>query len=355
VNANEVLFFGIFIVLIAGILLFDLGVFNKTSHEISYKESLIWSAIWVGLSMGFFILLKTHGDLIHGPTSIEDVKALVSRFGHPLDVTGMTDAQAISAYRTNLSLEFLTGYLIEYSLSVDNVFVMILIFTAFGIEKRYYKRILFWGITGAIIMRFVFIFLSSALIQRFEWILLFFGGLLVVTGIQMFRNRNKEEKMDTARHPVVRFTSKYFKVDAEYKGQKFWIKKHGKLYMTPIFIVLLIIEFTDVIFAVDSVPAIFAITKDPFIVFFSNIFAIIGLRSLFFLVSNVMSKFHYLKEGLSVLLTFIGVKMLTHHWFDDIGFTTTHSLLVVLSILAISIVASMIFPKKNQHISTSAH
>ncbi len=345
-NVNEILFFGVFIFLIAGMLLFDLGVFNKSSHVISYKEAIFWTFIWVGLSFAFFVLLKTHGDLIHGPTSTADVKELIIKYDHPLNVEGYTNVDAISAYRTNLSLEFLTGYLIEYSLSVDNVFVMILIFTAFGIEKRFYKRILFWGIAGAIIMRFVFIFLSSALIQRFEWILLVFGGLLVFTGVQMFRNRNKEERIDTAKHPVVKFTSKHFRVDANYIGQKFWIRKNGKWFMTPIFIVLLIIEFTDVIFAVDSVPAIFAITKDPFIVFFSNIFAIIGLRSLFFLVSNIMAKFHYLKEGLSVLLTFIGVKMLLHHWFESIGFTTSDSLLVVLGILLVSIAASVAFPKK---------
>ncbi len=346
VNTNEFVFFSVFIVGILGILLFDLGVFNRKSHVVHFKEAIFWTFVWVALAMGFFIVLRTHGDLIHGPENLADVQALIAKFGHPIDITGMNDAQAIAAYRHNLSLEYLTGYLIEYSLSVDNVFVMILIFSAFGVQQSNYKRILFWGITGALVMRFIFIFLSSALIQRFEWILYVFGGFLVITGIQMFRNRNKEEKIDTAKHPVVRFTGRYFRVDKEYTGQKFFIRKNHKLYITPLFIVLLIIEFTDVIFAVDSVPAIFAITKDPYIVFFSNIFAIIGLRTLFFLLSNIMNKFHYLKVGLAALLTFIGVKMLAHTWLEKIGFTTMDSLLVILGILSVSIVASLVFPKK---------
>lgn len=345
-NTNELIFFSVFIVIILAILLFDLGIFNRKSHIVHYKEAIFWTIIWVGLAMVFFMVLRTHGDLIHGPKNVEDIKALVMKFGHPINVDGMSDSQAMMAYRDNLSLEYLTGYLIEYSLSVDNVFVMILIFSAFGVSQKYYKRILFWGITGALIMRFMFIFLSSALIQRFEWILYIFGGFLVITGIQMFRNRKKEEKIDTAHHPVVRFTSKYFRVDKDYSGQKFWLRKNGKLFITPIFIVLLIIEFTDVIFAVDSVPAIFAITEDPYIVFFSNIFAIIGLRTLFFLLSNIMNKFHYLKVGLSVLLTFIGLKMLAHVWLEKIGFTTMDSLLVIIGILFVSIAASLAFPKK---------
>lgn len=345
-NSNELIFFSVFIVGILTILLFDLGVFNRKSHIVHFKEAMFWTFVWVALAFGFFMVLRTHGDLIHGPQNLADVQALITKFGHPINVEGMNDAQAILAYRHNLALEYLTGYLIEYSLSVDNVFVMILIFSAFGVQQAYYKRILFWGILGALIMRFIFIFLSSALIQRFEWILYVFGGFLVLTGIQMFRNRNKEDKIDTAKHPVVRFTSRYFRVDDEYKGQKFFTIKNGKRYMTPIFIVLLIIEFTDVIFAVDSVPAIFAITKDPYIVFFSNIFAIIGLRTLFFLLSNIMNKFHYLKVGLAALLTFIGVKMLIHSWLEKVGFTTMDSLLVILGILSVSIVASLIFPKK---------
>nr|MBC8343092.1 TerC/Alx family metal homeostasis membrane protein [Bacteroidota bacterium] len=235
-------------------------------------------------------------------------------------------------------------------LSVDNIFVIIMILISFNVQEKYYKKILFWGILGAIIMRFLFIFLSAALIQKFGWVLYIFGGLLIFTGVRMFLTRNEEEKIDTADHPIVKFMSKYFRVYPHFVVHRFFISKNKKIQMTPLFLVLLVIEFTDVIFAVDSVPAIFSITKDPFIVFFSNIFAILGLRSLFFLVMNIMNIFHYLKLGLSILLVFIGVKMLAHHWLEHIGFTTAHSLYIVLGILSISILASVVFPVKKQEI-----
>jgi len=234
----------------------------------------------------------------------------------------------------------------EYALSVDNIFVMVLIFSAFGVDERYYHRVLFWGIIGAVLMRFLFIFLGSTLINEFGWILYIFGAFLVYTGIGMFLSRDEEEKIDTENHKVVRFASKYFSVYPEYAGNKFFIKVDGKKMVTPLFIVLLIVEFTDLIFAVDSIPAIFAVTKDPYIVFFSNIFAILGLRSMFFLLVNVIHKFHYLKVGLAFLLVFIGVKMLAHHWLSAWGFTTMHSLFVILFILTTSVVASLLFPKK---------
>ncbi len=192
-------------------------------------------------------------------------------------------------------------------------------------------------------MRFLFIFVSAALIQQFAWVLYLFGGLLVFTGTKMFIDRNKKETIDTGNHKIVVFASKLFKVDKKYNGSSFFIKKDGRTYITTLFIVLLVIEFTDVIFAVDSVPAIFSITQDPYIVYFSNIFAIIGLRSLFFLVENLVEKFSYLKIGLSVLLVFIGVKMLIHDYYQ---IATMHSLVIVLGILVISIVISLLFPKR---------
>jgi tellurite resistance protein TerC len=243
-------------------------------------------------------------------------------------------------------LEFITGYVIEYALSVDNIFVMVLIFTAFNVDEKYYHRVLFWGIIGAVIMRFMFIFLGSTLINEFGWIMYIFGAFLIYTGIGMFISRDEEEKIDTENHKVVRFASRHFSVYPEYVGNKFFIKVDGAKMVTPLFIVLLIVEFTDLIFAVDSIPAIFAVTKDPYIVFFSNIFAILGLRSMFFLLVNVIHKFHYLKVGLAFLLVFIGVKMLAHHWLDLWGFTTMHSLFVILLILTTSIVGSLVFPKK---------
>jgi tellurite resistance protein TerC len=215
----------------------------------------------------------------------------------------------------------------------------------------YYKRVLMWGIIGAVIMRFIFIFLSAALIQRFDWILYIFGAFLVFTGIKMFVERNKEDKVDTAHHPVVKFVSRYFPVHPVYFRQHFWFRNkydNYRLYFTPLFLVLLVIEFTDVIFAVDSVPAIFSITQDPYIVFFSNIFAIMGLRSLFFVVAHVITMFRFLKHGLAVLLSFIGFKMLLHVQLTEWGFTTIHSLLMIIAILGTSIVASIIWPDKSR-------
>jgi tellurite resistance protein TerC len=289
-----------------------------------------------------------NGNIIHGVHSIEGIQALIDKYEHLITINPSDYKESLSIYNHNLALEFITGYLVEYSLSVDNIFVIIMLFISFGVAQKYYHDVLFWGIIGAIIMRFLFIFTASALIQNFAWILYVFGGFLIFTGARMFLTRNKEEKIDTGKHPIVKFAAKHFAVFPRYIGKRFFIRRKGKRLLTPLFIVLLVIEFTDVIFAVDSVPAIFSITKDPYIVFFSNIFAIIGLRSLFFLLVNVMNVFHYLKIGLSVLLSFIGVKMIFHTWLKDIGFTTSHSLYVIIGILAISIIASLLFPKKEE-------
>lgn len=341
-NWNELLFFTLFLVFIFFILSIDLGVLNRKSHNISFKESLFWTSLWVSLSLGFYFFIIAKGQMLHGITHLEQLQSIIHKYQHPIQIDSLEFDTALKVYQQNLGIEYITGYLIEYALSVDNIFIMIMIFLAFGIKKLYYHRVLFWGILGAIIMRFVFIFTASALIQKFSWVLYLFGILLVYTGIRMFINRNKQSEIDTAHHPVVRFVSKYFSVDSKYKGQKFSIRKNGKKFITPLLIVLLVIEFTDVIFAIDSVPAIFSVTKDPYIVFFSNIFAIIGLRSLFFLLINIMGYFHYLKHGLSILLTFIGIKLLAHHWLDEIGFKTKHSLYGVLIILGFSMLLSII-------------
>lgn len=349
-NANEVTFFSIFLIFIISVLMLDLGVFDRKSHVVPFKEALLWTGIWVFLSFAFYLLIRLRGDLIHGLDSYEAVRNQVAAFHHPIRIEGLTKEQALDLYRHNLSLEYLTGYLIEYALSVDNVFVMILIFLAFKVQKMYYKHVLFWGILGAVVMRFLFIFLSARLIQRFEWILYIFGAFLVFTGIKMFVSRNQEEKIDAEAHPIVKMASKYLPVYPHYFRQHFWFRKPGtfKLYFTPLFIVLLVIEFTDVVFAVDSVPAIFSVTQDPYIVFFSNIFAILGLRSLFFVVVNVIGLFHYLKHGLSILLAFIGMKMLLKEPLQSIGFTTAHALYVVVAILGVSIMASLIFSDKKK-------
>ncbi|MCX6287349.1 MAG: TerC/Alx family metal homeostasis membrane protein [Bacteroidetes bacterium] len=343
-NLNELIFFSSFIVFILLMLLIDLGVFHKHSHTLRFKESLSWTLVWVTISLVFYILIRFHGNWIHGADSLAAIQDRITRFHHPISITGLGLEDAISRYNKNLSLEYLTGYLIEYSLSVDNVFVIVLIFISFKIKPRYYKRVLFWGILGAIIMRFLFIFVSSVLIQRFAWFLYVFGAMLVVIGLKMgweFVSGKKQEEIDTEHHPVMSFMSKYFRVTKDDHEQKFWINRGGKIYFTPLFIVLLIIEFSDVLFAVDSVPAVFSVTLDPYIVFFSNIFAILGLRSMFFLVMDVMNRFHYLKLGLAVLLSFVGVKMLLTHFYK---LSTNHSLIIIASILAFSVIASLMRP-----------
>ncbi len=345
---SEHLFFIGFLLFIAAILALDLGIFDRKSHEVKFREALIWTFVWVSFGIGFYFLLLYFGDRLHGVKTIEDVQYRIDLYKHTYTIFGISDTQqAINIYKQNLALEYITGYLIEYMLSVDNVFVMILVFMSFGVQKMYYKRVLMWGIIGAVIMRFIFIFLSAALIHRFDWILYIFGAFLVFTGIKMFLERNKEDKVDPEHHPVVKIASRFLPVHKVYFRQHFWFRnKYDKdrLYFTPLFLVLLVIEFTDVIFAVDSVPAIFSITQDPYIVFFSNIFAIMGLRSLFFVVAHVINMFRFLKHGLSVLLSFIGFKMLLHIQLSEWGFTTIHSLLVIIAILATSILASLIWP-----------
>ncbi len=343
---NEILFFGGFAIFIVAMLAFDLGVFNKKDHIIKYREALIMSLIWVCMALGFYVLLNTHGELIHGVHDMSRLEHLVQIHKHNINLIPNDFASSLEIYKSNLALEFITGYLIEYALSVDNIFVIVLIFTAFSVRAKYYHRVLFWGILGAIVMRFLFIFLGASLIQRFEWILFVFGGFLIYTGIMMFVNRNKEDKIEPENHFIVKNAAKVFKVFPKYVGKHFFVKKGKHQYITPLFIVLIVIEFTDLIFAVDSIPAIFSVTKDPYIVFFSNIFAILGLRSMFFLLVNVIHQFHYLKVGLSVLLTFIGVKMLAHDFLKEIGFRTVHSLIIILAILSLSIIISLLFPKK---------
>lgn len=324
----------------------DLGVFNKKDHAVSFKEAAVMSFVWVSFALGFYFILLTEGQILHDITNYSELAEITERNFHHITLLPGNFEDSLHIYNQNLALEYLTGYVIEYALSVDNIFVMVLIFTAFGVNEKYYHRVLIWGIIGAIVMRFLFIFLGSTLIKEFEWILYIFGAFLIYTGILMFINRNEDEKIDTENHKIVKLASKYFSVHPHFVGNKFFTKIEGKKYVTPLFIVLLVVEFTDLIFAVDSIPAIFAVTKDPYIVFFSNIFAILGLRSMFFLLVNVIHKFHYLKMGLAFLLIFIGVKMLAHHWLTPLGFTTLHSLFIILSILTVSVVASLLFPKK---------
>ncbi len=286
----------------------DLGVFHKKIHKISVKEAFVWSLVWIGLALIFNVLI--YFDKGFGPTK---------------------------------ALEFFTGYLIEYSLSVDNIFVFILIFSYFAVNEKYQHKILFWGIIGALIMRGIFIIAGVALINRFQWIVLIFGGFLVFTGIRMLLH--KETSVDPEKNPVVRFFRKFLPVSQELHGDKLLVKQNGKLFATPLFLVLVIIESSDLIFAVDSIPAILAISKHTFIVYTSNIFAILGLRSLYFAIAGIMGLFRYLKTGLAFVLSFVGIKMLIAYFGIEIHIFL--SLLIIVSILVISILASLIIKDKN--------
>jgi tellurite resistance protein TerC len=294
-----------FNVFVLAMLALDLGVFHRKSHVVSFKESITWTVVWVGLALLF------NGGVWH-------------------------------FYGSQKALEFFTGYLIEKSLSVDNVFVFALLFSYFAVPAKYQHKVLFWGILGALIMRAIMIALGAALITKFTWIIYVFGAFLILTGIKMVVKR--EEEIHPERNPVVRWFKKLMPVTADYREDKFFVRENGIRMATPLFVVLLLVEFSDLIFAVDSIPAIFAVTTDPFIVYTSNVFAILGLRSLYFALAGVMDKFHYLKIGLGVVLSFVGVKMLLAHTAYKLD--TLVSLGVVVFILAASIVVSLLRPRK---------
>lgn len=284
----------------------DLGVFHKRTHVVPVKEAVIWSCVWVTLALLFAVFIYVDKDF--GPQK---------------------------------ALEFITGYVIEYSLSVDNIFVFILIFTYFAVKGQYQHKILFWGILGALIMRAIFIFAGVALINRFHWIVIIFGGFLVFTGVRMLFTKDTE--VDPEKNPVVRFFRKFLPVTHETHGDKLFVKLNHRLYATPLFLVLLIIETSDLIFAVDSIPAILAISQDTFIVYTSNIFAILGLRSLYFALAGIMGFFRFLKIGLAFVLTFVGLKMLLAFFHFEIPILL--SLATIILILLTSILASVFIKK----------
>jgi tellurite resistance protein TerC len=347
---NEVIFFISFIIIILILMFFDLGMFRRKGyHTVSVKESLSWTSFWVVLSLLFFLLVRYKGNLIHGIDNFDDLRANISRYHEHLSISGLSFQEALALYNRDLSLQYLTGYLIEYSLSMDNVFVILLIFISFNVPGKYYKRVLFWGILGAIVMRFLFIFILSAVIYRAGWVLFLFGGLLIYTAVTMARDffKQKVKRIDVEHHPVVRFARRIFPVHPRFEEHKFWLRTGTGWYITPLFIVLLVVEFSDVVFAVDSVPAIFAVTRDPYIVFFSNVFAIMGLRSLFFLLSHFFNRFYFLNLGLSLLLAFIGVKMLIPLLIRGWKLDTEISLGIILGILTLSIVASLLRKSRN--------
>ena len=301
--ATNIWFWVGFIAFVLAMLALDLGVFNKRPHVVQPKEAGIWVSVWVSLALLFAVGLYF--------------------FATP-----------------QAALTFLTGYLIEESLSIDNIFVIVLIFQYFAVPAQYQHRVLFWGILGALVMRGLFIGLGAALLARFEWIIYIFGALLVITGVRMAIKQ--DEEFDGEQNPVVKLVRRYLPLTDGYRGKHFFVTENGRRHATPLLLVLVLVEFTDLIFAVDSIPAIFGITRDPFLVFTSNIFAVMGLRSRFFLLANVVQKFYLLKYGLAVILTFVGVKMLLEKW---IHVPIMLSLGVVLGVLTLSVIASLIWPQ----------
>jgi len=307
-------FYGGFLLFVLFMLALDLGVFNRKAHVVTFKEAATWSAVWVALALTFCTGFYYYA---------------AGKFGPDIG--------------KNAALEFLTGYVIEYSLSVDNIFVFVLVFSYFGIPPKYKHRVLFYGILGALVFRALFIALGSALMQ-FHWIIYVFGAFLIITGIKMVFSGHEE--IHPEKNLMIRIFKKFMPVTHEINGKDFFLRRDGILYATPLFIALLFLEATDIIFAVDSVPAIFAITGEPLIVFTSNIFAILGLRSMYFMLAGVIRKFHLIQYGLAVVLVFVGLKMV---WLNDAfggKFPISWSLGIIAGAIGLSIVASLIFPAK---------
>jgi len=301
---------------LSGVLLMlalDLGVFHRKAHVVRVKEAAFWTGVWVTLSLTFgFVISRWLGQ--------------------------------------EKAVEYLTGYVLEWSLAVDNIFVFVIVFNFFRTPFKYQQRVLLWGVLGALVMRGIMIGVGVTLIQNFHWILYVFGAFLLFTGLRMLFGKDDHET-DLSSNPGVRLARRFLRVSPEYDGQRFFTVRDGVRMATPLLLVLVVIEFTDVIFAVDSIPAIFAVTTDPFIVFTSNVMAILGLRSMYFLLAHVVYRFVYLQTGLAVILSYIGVKMLL---LDVVHIPTPVSLGVVLSILATSIAASLIFGKPNEAMRRAA-
>jgi len=320
-------FYAAFLALVLVLLSLDLGVFHRRAHAVSFKEAAMWTVVWVGLALaflgGFYLFM-------------------LSRLPHDPRLTALAgfDPRA-AAHRA--ALEFLAGYVVEYSLSVDNIFVFVVVLTYFGVPTRLQHRVLFFGILGALIFRAIFIGLG-ALLLRFEWVLIVFGVFLVYTGFKMMFTEDKE--VDPESNAIIRQFRRLVPVTTEMHGHKFFFRIDGKLHATPLFVALLFLEMTDIVFAVDSVPAIFALTREPFIVFTSNIFAILGLRNLYFLLRGAIDKFHMLKYGLGIVLIFVGAKMTVLNKLYGGHFPITLSLGIIVGVIGVSVVLSLMFPKK---------
>lgn len=307
-----------FISLVLGMLALDLGVFHRKDEVMSTRQALGWTAIWVALAMAFNVgvyFMYEHAWL-----------------GMGLDAAGSPTLSGSDAFKM-----FLTGYVVEKSLSLDNIFVIALIFTSFGIPAVYQHRVLFWGILGALVMRAVMILAGAALIQRFTWTVYLFGGILLLTAVRMLVS--EEEDLDPEDNRLVKLARRLLPFTDTLHGHAFFVRENGRRLATPLFLTLVVVEFSDVLFAVDSIPAIFSITTDPFLVFTSNIFAILGLRSLYFALAAMLHRFHYLKESLVYLLAFVGVKMIIHDYYH---IPPGIALAFIVGILAVGVLASLV-------------
>lgn len=320
-------FYAGFLAFVLFVLALDLGVFHKKAHEVSFKEASIWTSVWIGLALLFNYLFYLYA------------KFRFSTHERYTSIPGFDpDAQAKTT-----ALEFLTGFVVEKSLAIDNVFVFAVVFAYFGIPKLYQHRVLFWGILGALAFRAIFIAMGSVLMQ-YHWVVVFFGALLIVTGFKMFFAGTKPQSLEN--NFIVGQLKKVFRVHPKIEGQKFFFKKDGLRYVTPLFLALVFLEISDIIFAVDSVPAIFALTREPLIVFTSNIFAILGLRSMYFMLAGVMDRFAYIKYGLASVLIFVGMKMV---WLNEVfggKFPIGWSLAIIGGLIGASILISILVDRR---------
>jgi tellurite resistance protein TerC len=306
--SETVILWGAFNLFVLGMLALDLGVFHRKSHDVGLREALTWTGVWITLAMLFNLFVYYYFD-------------------------------------KEKAIEFFTGYIIEKSLSVDNIFVIIMIFSYFKVPTSYQHKVLFWGILGALVMRVIFILAGIELIHRFHWLIYIFGGFLIITGIRMLTAG--DAKLEPEKNPLAKLARKLIPFTESFEGDRFFVRRDDKLWATPLFLVVVLIEATDLIFAVDSIPAILAISEDPFIVYTSNVFAILGLRSLYFALAGVEKYFQYLKYGLSTILIFVGVKMSIT---DIYKIPVDLSLIVIVFILAISMIASVVVQKKSEHL-----
>ncbi len=308
------IFWLVFNLFVLAMLALDLGVFHRKTHVIGFREAIAWTSLWIGLAASFAVLIYFFGH------------HLVPHPARP---------------NSQLTLEFVTGYIIEQSLSVDNLFVFLLIFRYFSVPQEHQRQVLSWGVVGALVMRAVFIVAGVELLDRFHWIIYIFGAILVYSGINLMRQHGAD--IHPEKNPLLRVFRKFFRVTDDYSGGSFFVTRGGLWFATPLMLVLIVVETTDVLFAVDSIPAVLAVTREPFIVYTSNVFAILGLRSLFFALSGMLDRFHLLHFGLSVILILIGCKMLVSNLID---LPTYVALATVAGVLAVSVALSLIFPKK---------